>query len=153
MKTNYSKKVLTIVIALAMIFATFMFTACGEKETGSGETYTCTISLDCKAILGMEDNSGVTYPEDGVIVPETKVEFTDGASVEDVLNKVLSDNSIHNTYNSDYGYFSEIANLGESFGGKMSGWVYTVNDESPTVAAKDLKLNKDDVIVWSFITF
>ena len=55
-------------------------------------THTCTFSISCETILDNMDkcveNKKFLVPADGVIFPATEVEFSEGESVFDVLQRV-----------------------------------------------------------------
>ena len=92
-------------------------------------THTCTFSISCETILDNMDkcveNKKFLVPADGVIFPATEVEFSEGESVFDVLQRVCKANKIHMessftpVYNS--AYIEGIHNLYEFDVGKLSG--------------------------------
>ena len=96
-------------------------------------THTCTFSISCETILGNMDkcveNKKFLVPEDGIIFPATEVEFSEGESVFDVLQRVCRDNAIHMEsnwtpmYNS--AYVEGINNLYEFDVGDVVEWRYT----------------------------
>ncbi|MBB3171353.1 DUF4430 domain-containing protein [Parvibacter caecicola] len=52
---------------------------------------------------------------------------------------------------SDYGPF--VTAIGSTANEGSSGWTYTVNGESPTVAADQTELQAGDKLVWEYVTF
>lgn len=89
------------------------------------------------SILGEDESYAVTV-EKGV------------DTARDVLVATLAHyDNIHFTEKSN-GYFSEINHEEEFSHGPNSGWLYLVNGESATVAAKDFVFNGDATMIWYF---
>lgn len=119
---------------------------------------TCTLLVRCDDVFNHPDRLKETkraiLPEDGIIYPETEVNFSDGESVFDVLYREMKKEGIHlefvNTpmYNSVY--IEGINNLYEFDCGSTSGWTYTVNGESPTHGCSQHKVKKDDKIEFIY---
>lgn len=118
----------------------------------------CTLTVRCEDILQNMNNlkSGKEkyLPADGVILPKQDVNFSFGESVFDVLYRVVKEKNIHiefvNTpvYNSVY--IEGIANLYEFDCGKNSGWIYTVNGESPMYGCSQHIINHGDNIEFVY---
>lgn len=118
----------------------------------------CTLSVRCDDVLSNMDKLAAgketIIPENGILYPETKIEFTEGESVFDVLYRVLREEKIHfeyvNTpmYNSVY--IEGIGNLYEFDCGDMSGWVYRVNGVKPNVGCSQYQVRSGDVITISY---
>ena len=121
-------------------------------------THTCTFSISCETILDNMDkcveNKKFLVPADGVIFPATEVEFSEGESVFDVLQRVCQDNAIHMesnwtpAYNS--AYIEGIGNLYEFDCGELSGWMYSVNGVWPDYGCSGYTLHAGDTVVWSY---
>ena len=57
------------------------------------------------------------------------------------------------TEQSSYGeYVTGIDGLETGAHGDMSGWIYKVNDDSPTVGADNFELTTGDVVLWEYVT-
>ncbi len=86
-----------------------------------------------------------------VITSDNSVEIENGkTTVMDVLKTVL-DNSGVNYIIKGGDYVSEIDGLGEFNEGKNSGWLYSVNGETPpTTASSSYKLRDGDVVLWYY---
>ena len=121
--------------------------------------YTCTFSISCETILDNMDkcveSKKFLVPKDGIIFPATEVEFSEGESVFDVLQRVCRDNAIHMEsnwtpmYNS--AYVEGINNLYEfDVGGPQSGWMYKVNEWFPNYGCSAYTLKNGDDIVWCY---
>ena len=91
---------------------------------------------------------------DGVILPPTEVAFAEGESAFDVLQRVCRDNGIHleskftPVYNS--AYIQGIHNIYEFDVGKLSGWMYAVNDWFPNYGCSLYQMQDGDVIRWVY---
>ena len=91
---------------------------------------------------------------DGVILPTTEVAFAEGESAFDVLQRVCRDNGIHleskftPVYNS--AYIQGIHNIYEFDVGKLSGWMYAVNDWFPNYGCSLYQVQDGDVIRWVY---
>lgn len=119
-----------------------------NTQIDNKKTYTCTISIECTAILNSIENLNPDkrelIPADGTILEETQVDFCDGESVFDLLQRVCEENGIHleaewtPMYNS--AYIEGINNLYEFDCGDLSGWQYRVNGWYPNYGCSRYKL-------------
>lgn len=171
-RSNRNKAVLTVVV-LALFAAAFFigFRIMGPDagkggaggRSGGGQDGdaggTVTISIDCRSLA--EDPSKLTKPElkkyipdDGVILKETEYEFKAGQNVYDALEAVCLANDIQIETSEDAVYKSRyiegINYLYEKDGGKMSGWLFSVNGDVPNYGASKVRLKDGDVIRWFF---
>ncbi len=114
----------------------------------------CRISVSCKTILNnmdmLSDKKKALIPIDGVILPETEVEFEVGESVFDVVSRVFRQKDIHFEYSMspvyNTAYIEGIANIYEFDCGELSGWTYHVNGASPDYGVSGYKLENGDNI-------
>lgn len=119
---------------------------------------TCTISIECSTILdNMDDlksSKAEFVPADGWIIKPTTVEFEEGESVHDVLQRVCKENGIQMessftpAYNSVY--IEGINQLYEFDCGELSGWMYEVNGWFPNYGCSSYELSDGDVIEWHY---
>lgn len=129
-----------------------------EDAEVSDAEYTCTLSISCATILDNMDQCAESkkelVPADGVILPPTEVAFAEGESAFDVLQRVCRDNGIHleskftPVYNS--AYIQGIHNIYEFDVGKLSGWMYAVNDWFPNYGCSLYQVQDGDVIRWVY---
>ena len=118
----------------------------------------CTISIRCDTILDNLDNlteEKVPYaPTDGIILPEIQVEFTEGETVFEVLQRVCEAADIQLEYSwtplYDSYYIEGINHLYEFDCGHESGWMYKVNDWFPNYGCSAYKLTGGENIVWCY---
>lgn len=118
----------------------------------------CTISIDCATILNnlsdLDPAKLDVLPTDGVVLGAVTVEFSEGESVFDVLQRVCRENNIHleATFTPGYNsaYVEGIHNLYEFDCGKLSGWMYSVNGWFPNYGCSRYALQDGDVIRWRY---
>ncbi len=122
---------------------------------------TCTLSVTCDAVLQNMDKLNPDklqiVPENGIIFAGDSVEFKEGESVFDVLLRELRRNKIHLEFEETPGlgtaYIEGIGNIYEFDLGDMSGWIYTVNGESPNVGCSDYLVKDGDSIKFEYICY
>ena len=125
----------------------------GAKVAGE-----CTIIIRCNTIL---DNMGNLtagkdkyVPSNGIILATSTVEFAEGETVFDVLQRVCSYAGIHLEYSytplyESY-YIEGINHLYEFDCGPQSGWMYKVNGWFPNYGCSSYTLKDGDNIVWDY---
>ena len=122
------------------------------------EKLTCTITIRCDTILDNTDNldpSKAPYvPDSGVILREITVDFEEGETVFDVLNRVCKQYNIPIEYSwtpmYDSYYIEGINNLYEFDCGSESGWMYKVNGWFPNYGCSSYYLTGGEEIVWCY---
>ena len=129
-----------------------------DQEVDKGKTYTCTFSIECSTILNnldmLDPNKLEMVPTGGVILSKTTVEFYEGESVFDVLQRLCKEKGIHMEaewtpiYNS--AYVEGIHNLYEFDCGALSGWMYKVNGWYPNYGSSRYQLKDGDVVEWRY---
>lgn len=127
----------------------------GNEPESRPEEYICYISISCKTAIdnGIKKKEAYAFlPDDGVILPETKVEFEDGETVFDVLARVAKENNLHMEYSGTKGlqYVEGINNLYEFDCGGLSGWIYSVNGWSPSYGCGQYKVERGDVLKFEY---
>lgn len=118
----------------------------------------CTISIVCDTILdnmsNLDAGKEAYVPANGTILATSSVEFEDGETVFDVLNRVCEYAGIQIEYSwtpmyNSY-YIEGINNLYEFDCGNESGWMYKVNGWFPNYGCSSYDLEDGDVIVWCY---
>ena len=91
-------------------------------------------------------------PDDGYILKETEFEIDEGQTVYDILIEAARQYgiSVDHKGGSDIVYISGINYLYELDYGDLSGWVYKVNGQLPSVGCAGYKLSDGDVIEWCY---
>lgn len=149
---KYFTKLLIPFLALLVVL-----TAC--KQEPAAETRTCTVTVTCADVLANPDAVDAELlellPEDGFLLPETEVTFSEGENAFDALQRACKDAELHMefvetpAYNSVY--IQGIGNLYEQDAGEMSGWLYEVNGDSPEVGCNQYELQNGDAVVFTYI--
>ena len=125
-----------------------------RSETLEGEvTGEVTFTIRCDTIAGLGDSEFI--PEDGCILKETTYAFAQDETVYDILVRAVKDNKLHMEKKKtgsgprDY-YICGIANIYEYDWGELSGWMYYVNGESPSVGCGEYRVKDGDRIEWLY---
>ena len=125
-----------------------------RSETLEGEIAgEVTFTIRCDTIAGLGDSEFI--PEDGCILKETTYAFAQDETVYDILVRAVKDNKLHMEKKKtgsgprDY-YICGIANIYEYDWGELSGWMYYVNEESPSVGCGEYRVKDGDRIEWLY---
>lgn len=129
-----------------------------EKEKPQKTLYSCTISISCSTILNNIENCKANkvdiVPQDGWILKPLKVDFTEGETVFDVLQRTCRENNIQmeSNFNPIYSsaYIEGIANIYEFDVGQLSGWQYSVDGDFPNFGCSLYKLKDGQNIKWLY---
>lgn len=118
----------------------------------------CTLSISCRELADhpelLSADKRELVPADGALLQPAAVAFTAGESVFDVLQRVcrqqgiVLESSFTPLYHS--AYIEGIGNLCEFDAGERSGWLYTVNGESPSYGCSQYALSDGDTVVWQY---
>lgn len=127
-----------------------------ESSTQPQLKTVCTVEIECKSILNKKNKFKKDIslvPSNGIILSPVSVNFDDGATAFDVLQKACTQNGIAlNAQKSSFGvYIVGIGGIDEKDCGQQSGWVYTVNGKSPSVGLGNYKIKNGDSIVLSYV--
>lgn len=152
-KRSFKNVILVVVVLAISITATCMIDIQTTDEHHSKtEKYNIigqvTITVRCDKIVGMDSH----IPQDGVILPTIECDIASGDTVYDILTEVTRDNKVHlETNGSGQNVYVEgIANIYEFDYGDLSGWVYYVNGERPSVSCSDYILTDGDKVEWVY---
>ena len=118
----------------------------------------CTITIVCSTILDnidkLEEAKAPYVPADGILLPETTVEFAEGETVFAVLQRACEASDIQLEYSwtplYDSYYIEGIGHLYEFDCGFESGWMYKVNDLFPNYGCSAYELQGGENIVWCY---
>lgn len=154
------KKIL--IITFAMLFIFIFVTGCdgieSNKDDVGADSLTCTVSIDCAAILNNMDKlpkeKQEFVPSDGLILAPVEVKFKKGDSAHDILKSVCQAEGIHmeSTYTPVYdsAYIEGINQLYEFDCGELSGWMFQVNGWFPNYGPDNYEAEAGDVINWVY---
>lgn len=129
-----------------------------EQDKSETKTSQCTIEIRCDTILNNMDNLSdgkeAYVPENGCILSTSTVDFSEGETVFDILERVCSYAGIQLEYSwspvFDSYYIEGMNHLYEFDCGNESGWMYKVNGWYPNYGCSAYTLNDGDVIVWTY---
>ena len=128
-----------------------------EEETEE-TSMSCTIKIVCDTILDNMENltpgKEGYVPSSGTIIGTTSVDFYEGETVFDVLQRVCDSAGIQLEYSwtpmYDSYYIEGINHLYEFDCGNESGWMYKVNGWFPNYGCSSYTLQDQDTIVWCY---
>ncbi len=108
------------------------------------------MTIRCDTIVGKSDSEYI--PSDGVILAVTEFDIVEGDSAYDILVEATRKYNIQmeNEGSSEMAYVAGINYLYEFDFGDLSGWVYRVNGEAPSVGCGEYKLKDGDIIEWHY---
>ncbi|MDD2268454.1 MAG: DUF4430 domain-containing protein [Eubacteriales bacterium] len=124
----------------------------------NSDSETVTLSIDCSSILENYDKLDKSLrdekfvPEDGIILPKTRLVLRQGDTAFDVLNRATKKYRIHMEYQgADLNAFSSVYIKGINYiyefsCGETSGWTYLVNGLFPDQGISQYKLKDGDVL-------
>ena len=128
-----------------------------KKQTHTQVDAFCYLTVECKSLLNKMDDLKEGHedfvPKNGIIINKTKCTLKKGETVYDILERVCKNKSVKLTSRDTiYGvYVCGINNLDEFDCGSQSGWVYTVNEKSPTVSCGKYTVSFGDTIVFKYV--
>ncbi len=128
------------------------------EETQPQKNHTCILSIACTSILNhledLEPDKLDVLPKDGILFAPREVEFQEGESVYDLLQRVCKENGIPleasftPMYNSTY--VEGIGNLYEFDCGSGSGWMYCVDGWYPNYGCSLYALKDGQTVEWRY---
>ena len=129
-----------------------------ENEKEQKAEAVCTLSVSCRTILSNKERlpkeKSELIPADGTILPETKVNLSEGESVFDITLRTLREHNIHYEFSKTplykSAYTEGIGNIYELDCGELSGWMYKVNDSFPGVGCSRYIPKNGDNIEWLY---
>lgn len=144
--------IFTAVSIVFVLITNFQSTDSYYNQSGTDKSNsigTVSITIRCDTV---PDKSAEHIPDDGVILDVCTFEIEDGDTVFDVLSEAAAKNKIHLETNgsADSAYVEGISNIYEFDFGNLSGWMYFVNGESPSVSCGEYVLSDEDEIEWLY---
>lgn len=152
------KSYLAVIIIGGAIFSIFFFmnfssadNYYGKTEEVTGAKITTTISINCDTI---KESGKEHVPDDGVILPETTITVTDGASAYEQLVSACKTYSIQleTEGTAKDAYVAGLAYIYEYDFGDLSGWMFKVNGTFADVGCGSIKLKEGDKVEWVYTT-
>lgn len=138
------------VVLMIEIESTAGYYSADDKLVPVGDVY---LSIRCDTVAGFADNEST--PEDGTILDRTAIPCSAGDSVFDILTYAAKKYEIHMEHEGgagDMAYVNGINYLYEYDYGDLSGWMYRLNDDKPSVGCGAQTVKPDDEIIWEYTT-
>lgn len=150
---NFAAVGLTALLAIGFVLVTNFqtadsyYTVALTKENTIGNV---TLTIRCDTVAGRADH----IPADGVILAETSFPIAQGDTVYTILTEAARAYGIpmENTGARGMAYIAGINNLYEYDFGDLSGWMYAVDNESPSVGCDQYVLRDGQKIQWLYTT-
>ncbi|MBO7353213.1 MAG: DUF4430 domain-containing protein [Lachnospiraceae bacterium] len=159
-KRNYKNFVFAAIMALLAVVIVRSTNISTKEDYYKGEAHsdaevigTVTLTIRCDTIIG---EASEFIPSDGTILKKTEFELREGESVYELLVEGIRGNGIHlenkKTSVGAHGayYISGINHIYEYEYGELSGWMYYVNGEAPSVGCGDYILKDGDEVAWLY---
>ena len=140
------KKVLTLICAIALIFAG---TSCSSKPDVEETPIVTPVNLSISFLDGEDDLELEGFEE----IKDDSFIAEEGSSVLEATQLYCMSHDITISADTSKGYVTEIAGLTEGDYDKQTGWVFTVNGEMGMLTAEEQIIEEGDKIAWEFIDF
>ncbi|NMP37521.1 MAG: DUF4430 domain-containing protein [Clostridiales bacterium] len=158
-KLNFKNFIFTVAVVLVVILATALTDIKSADSYYSGVTVppeevrgSVTLTIRCDTVAGKAEDGHIS--PDGVILPVTSFEITEGDTVYDVLMRAAREYKIHTQSGPQAagsgGYISGINYIYELEFGDLSGWIYRVNGEQQSVGCAGCVLSDGDSVEWLY---
>lgn len=131
-----------------------LFCGCAAKNFDAA----CTVNVNCESVFShmeeLAEEKAELIPEDGVLFSD-EVKFASGENLLEVMSRAMKDAGVvmvqETTAGTGGGYISSIGGLGPADCGPMSGWMFTVNGEYPTVGCDQIFLQDGDIVEFVYV--
>lgn len=141
-------------LSFLLIAVLLLSCLCGCAKQEAGNLH-CTVSIDASRVALSSTMAAHDAMEklDSKLPALNKVDvaFSEGETALDVVVRALQENKIQYEID-DTNFFMGIGNLYNGDAGELSGWLYTVNDESLSSAASQYKVQEGDHVCFFFVT-
>lgn len=150
-KSVYIAVIIFAVAAILLMCFTDVNLVGGGKGSAEPEDAVGTVTLNIRCDT-LKDKNDSKIPKNGIILEKTEVQIDADDTVYDVLSRVCMEKGIHFevTGGNDTLYVEGIGNIYEKDYGELSGWMYFVNEKSPSVGCGNYKLTAGDQIEWLY---
>lgn len=146
-----------LAMMVVLLMTTIIMGGCGKEEK-AGPTGEMTISVVCHNAAAMEkegkldEDVASIVPDDGILLEEKTVTFTEGDNALDATRAVLREEEMQTSSSGsgDTEFIDSIDNLSAGDVGSASGWMFLVNGEYPDVGPSKYIIQDQDVIVWEY---
>lgn len=137
---------------IPLLLVLCLLCSCAPKKSGGELNVKLTVDvLDAMRTPDLiPEEKQAILPESGILL-EKEISFSEGENAYDVVLRTLQSEKLHYEADSTK-YFLGIGNLYAGDCGELSGWLYSVNGESPTVGASQYILQDGDVLRFYYVT-
>lgn len=142
---NFIAVLLVVALGIGVVLVTDFQTADdyydGDNAKKENIIGTVTLTIRCDVVA-----------EDGIVLDTTEFPIAQGDTVFTILTEAARTYGIHMEYSGTekMAYIKGIDHLYEFQHGDLSGWVYLVNDQSPSVGCGEYVLKDGDAISWLY---
>ena len=153
-KTYILNTLLAVVLGITVVCVTNFSSADnyykGEDISKENAKGIVTMTIRCDTVVGKGNSEYI--PENGIILDTTEYQIEKGDTAYDILIEAAKKYKIQveNEGNAEMAYISGINYLYEFDYGDLSGWVYHVNGEVPSVGCGEYILSDGDKIEWHY---
>lgn len=154
-----NKRNIVIAVVFLIVLLVLPFWSMLQGVFGFGKTKTtseavppekkisCTVAVSAAA-ASLQVDARKLIPEDGWLFPQTTMTVSEGASVLSALRQT----GLAVETDGVPPYVVGVGGLYAGDVGELSGWMYTVNGETPMVGCEEQKVTDGDEILWSYVT-
>jgi hypothetical protein len=142
---SVSAKLMAVMLVLLLAMSSLAACDSADKDVKTAAEDAPKVSIIVDASKYAESGAEISaeVDDDGYLYNE-EYELEEGMTPVDLLDKTKV------KYVDASGYISEIAGIAGGAAGAMSGWLYTVNDEMPSVGAGEYALQEGDVVKFLY---
>ncbi len=144
-----------VAVALVLVFFADIKSAgeyYGNSESKENPVGSVVMTIRCDTVLGKSDSEYI--PSNGIVLPETEFLITEKNTVFDVLTEAARKYTVQMEYEGSAStglvYVTGINYLYEFDFGDLSGWIFLVNGEQPSVGCGEYRLSDGDVVEWVY---
>ena len=152
---NYLLIIAVVSAALIIVFFADIKSAgdyYGNSDSKADSVGCVSMTIRCDTVLGKSDSKYI--PSDGIILPETEFLISEKDTVFDILTEAAQRFTVQMEYQGSLStgliYVTGINYLYEFDFGDLSGWVFLVNGEQPSVGCGEYILSDGDVVEWAY---
>ena len=151
---NFIAVLLAVVLGITVVCVTNFSSADnyykGEDISKENAKGSVTMTIRCDTVVGKGNSEYI--PENGIILDTTEFQIEKGDTAYDILIEAAKKYKIQveNEGNAEMAYISGINYLYEFDYGDLSGWVYHINGEAPSVGCSEYILEKGDKVEWLY---
>lgn len=151
---NFIAVLLAVVLGITVVCVTNFSSADnyykGEDISKENAKGIVTMTIRCDTVVGKGNSEYI--PQNGIILDTTEFQIENGDTAYDILIEAAKKYKIQveNEGTAEMAYISGINYLYEFDYGDLSGWVYHINGEAPSVGCGEYILANGDAVEWHY---